>query len=60
MSEAGIDASNVKVEFYSQQMRGLVANRNIKKGEVVLCVPKEFMLTVKACSETYLGKQMID
>ena len=47
MNSKDIDTSKLKLHYFSQHHRGLLAAKDIKKDETVLFIPKEQILTFK-------------
>ena len=45
--------------FYTDY-RGLVANSNIKKGEIILFIPDNSIITLKMAKEAHIGKKIIE
>ena len=41
-------------------MRGLHAARDIEEGEIILCVPDDYVLTLDYVKNTPIGKKMIE
>ena len=58
MREGGANFENLKMRYYAPDYRGVHAARNIKKGETILYVPKEEIITLEMAQESPIGAQM--
>lgn len=60
MTEGGSIYDKMKIRFYSADYRGVHAARNIKKGETILHVPKEQIITLEMAMGSPVGKKMYE
>ena len=58
MNGGGADISKVKLEYYSENYRGVVATVDIKKGEDVLFVPHSLILTLDSICDSPICKSI--
>ena len=59
MIKGGSDISKLKIRFYAEGYRGLIAKRMYKKGETILCVPLSQMVTYELACRSPLGKAIV-
>ena len=50
----------MKIRYYTADYRGVHAARDIKKGETVLYIPKEQIITLEMAMESPVGKKMYE
>jgi hypothetical protein len=50
----------MKIRFYSADYRGVHAAKNIKKGETILHVPKEQIITLEMAMNSPVGRKMYE
>lgn len=55
MKEGGANFDNLKMRYYAPDYRGVHASRNIKKGETILYVPKDEIITLEMAQESPIG-----
>lgn len=48
------------MRFYSEDYRGVHAARDIKKGEIILYVPKDLIITLELAFASPIGKKMYE
>ena len=58
MKEGGSLFDKLKLRYYAPDYRGVHAARNIKKGETILYVPKNEIITLEMAMESPIGKLM--
>jgi len=60
MKENGADFSKLELRYYSADWRGVHAKEEIKKGDTVLFVPHDTIVTLDLAKESPLGKYMVE
>lgn len=60
LKEGGSTYDKMKIRFYSADYRGVHAARDIKKGETILHVPKEQIITLEMAMASPVGKKMYE
>ena len=55
MKEGGGNFDKLKLRYYAPDYRGVHAARNIKKGETILYVPKNEIITLEMAMESPIG-----
>lgn len=58
MVQGGADFDKLKMRYYGPDYRGVHAARNIKKGETILYVPKQEIITLEMAMESPIGALM--
>jgi len=58
LRKGNVDMSKLRLRFYESTHRGVHAASNITSGQVIFQAPYEFLVTLKVCYETPVGKQM--
>ena len=58
MVQGGAQFDKLKVRYYAADYRGVHAARNIKKGETILYVPKDEIITLEMAMESPIGSLM--
>ena len=58
MKEGGANFDKLKMRYYAPDYRGVHASRSIKKGETILYVPKDEIITLEMAQESPIGAQM--
>ena len=53
------NCGKVALVLYEKNHRGLMTTKDIKEGEIVLCIPNKFILGYHLASESPIGKQML-
>ena len=59
MVKHGSNFDKLKMRYYAPDYRGVHAAANIKKGETILYVPKEEIITLEMAMESPIGAQMM-
>ena len=60
MREGGSQFDKLKIRYYTQDYRGVHAARDIKKGETILYVPKDQIITLELAFASPVGKKMYE
>ena len=60
LREGGSTFDKLKIRFYSADYRGVHAARDIKKGEVILFVPKKQIITLEMAYASPIGAKMYE
>lgn len=55
MKSGGAEFDKLKLRYYTEDYRGVHAARNIKKGETILYVPKDQLLTLDMAMASPIG-----
>lgn len=55
MKNGGAEFDKLKLRYYTEDYRGVHAARNIKKGETILYVPKDQLLTLDMAMASPIG-----
>lgn len=58
MLEKGANFDKLKMRYYAPDYRGVHASRDIKKGETILYVPKNELITLEMAIESPIGAKM--
>ena len=58
LNKAGAETSKVQLRFYNNNYRGLHARSDIKKGEVIICVPRKQLITLAMAWKTPIGEKV--
>ena len=58
MLEGGANFDKLKMRYYAPDYRGVHASRDIKKGETILYVPKDEIITLEMAMESPIGALM--
>ena len=48
----------LEIYFYTDDYRGVIANNNILKDEIIMTIPKECLISLETCLETSIGKEI--
>ncbi len=57
---AGSTFDKVKIRYYSENHRGVHASRDIKKGDTIIFVPKNRIITLEMAYASPIGKKMYE
>ena len=60
LKEGGSIFDKLKIRYYTADYRGVHAARDIKKGETILYIPKEQIITLEMAFASPVGKKMYD
>lgn len=60
LAEGGSNFDKLKIRYYTEDYRGVHAARDIKKGEVILYVPKPLIITLEMAIGSPVGKRMFE
>jgi hypothetical protein len=60
LRDGGSQFDKLKIRYYSADYRGVHAARDIKKGETILYVPKEQIITLEMAFASPIGKKMFE
>jgi len=60
MKSMGAQFSKIALKYFRPDYRGVVATSDINKGDIVISVPKEAMITLKMAKQTAVGKKVQD
>lgn len=60
LSEGGSKFEKLKIRYYGPEYRGVHAARDIKKGETILYVPKEQIITLEMAIASPIGSKMYE
>jgi hypothetical protein len=60
LKEGGSQFDKLKIRYYSQDYRGVHAARDIKKGEIILYVPKHQIITLEMAFASPIGAKMYE
>jgi hypothetical protein len=60
LKEGGSEFDKLKIRYYTADYRGVHAARDIKKGETILYVPKEQIITLELAFASPVGKKMYE
>jgi protein-histidine N-methyltransferase len=60
LKDGGSQFEKLKIRYYTADYRGVHAARDIKKGETVLFVPKDQIITLEMAMESPIGKKMYE
>ena len=58
MLDGGANFDKLKMRYYAPDYRGVHASRDIKKGETILYVPKDEIITLEMAMESPIGALM--
>lgn len=60
LKDGGSEFDKLKLRYYTADYRGVHAARNIKKGETILYVPKDQIITLEMAFASPVGKKMYE
>jgi histone-lysine N-methyltransferase SETD3 len=60
LKDGGSIYDKLKIRYYTADYRGVHAARDIKKGETILYIPKEQIITLEMAFASPVGKKMFD
>lgn len=60
LKDGGSQFDKLKIRYYTEDYRGVHAARDIKKGETILYVPKEQIITLEMAFASPVGKKMYE
>jgi histone-lysine N-methyltransferase SETD3 len=60
LKEGGSEFDKLKIRYYTPDYRGVHAARDIKKGETILYIPKEQIITLEMAFASPVGKKMYE
>ena len=60
LKDGGSEFDKLKIRYYTENYRGVHAARDIKKGETILYVPKEQIITLEMAYASPVGKKMYE
>jgi histone-lysine N-methyltransferase SETD3 len=60
LKRGGSEFGKLKIRYYSADYRGVHAARDIKKGETILYVPKEQIITLEMAFASPVGSKMYE
>ena len=60
LKDGGSTFDKLKIRWYAPDYRGVHAARDIKKGEIILYVPKEQIITLEMAFASPVGKKMYE
>ena len=60
LRDGGSQFDKLKIRYYTADYRGVHAARDIKKGETILYVPKEQIITLEMAFASPVGKKMYE
>lgn len=60
LKNGGSQFDKLKIRYYTPDYRGVHAARDIKKGEIILYVPKEQIITLEMAIHSPIGKKMYE
>ena len=60
LAEGGSTFDKLKIRYYTEDYRGVHAARDIKKGEIILYVPKPLIITLEMAIGSPVGKRMFE
>jgi histone-lysine N-methyltransferase SETD3 len=60
LKDGGSEYDKLKIRYYTTDYRGVHAARDIKKGETILYVPKEQIITLEMAFASPIGKLMFE
>lgn len=60
LHDGGSTFEKLKLRFYSPEYRGVHAARDIKKGEIILHVPKKQIITLEMAIASPIGRKMYE
>lgn len=60
LKEGGSQFGKLKIRYYTADYRGVHAARDIKKGEIILLVPKHQIITLEMAIASPVGKRMYE
>lgn len=59
MKENGAVFSKIALKFFGPSYRGIVCTSPLEKGEVILSVPKETIITLSMAKNSPVGKKLV-
>ena len=60
LKEGGSNFNKLKIRYYTADYRGVHAARDIKKGETILYIPKEQIISLEMAFASPVGKKMFE
>ena len=60
LREGGSTFDKLKIRYYTADYRGVHAARDIKKGEIILLVPKHQIITLEMAMTSPVGRKMYE
>jgi len=60
LKDGGSEFDKLKIRYYLEDYRGVHAARDIKKGETILYVPKNMIITLEMAMSSPVGKKMYE
>ena len=60
LKDGGSQFDKLKIRYYSEDYRGVHAARDIRKGETILYVPKEQIITLEMAIGSPVGSKMYE
>ena len=60
LADGGSKFDKLKIRFYTEDYRGVHAARDIKKGEIILYVPKKQIITLEMAFASPVGSKMYE
>ena len=60
LQDGGSQFDKLKLRYYTADYRGVHAARDIKKGEIILYVPKHQIITLEMAFASPIGKKMYE
>ena len=60
LKAGGSNFEKLKIRYYTEDYRGVHAARDIKKGETILYVPKDMIITLEMAFASPVGKKMYE
>jgi hypothetical protein len=60
LHEGGSKFDKLKIRYYTEDYRGVHAARDIKKGEIILYVPRHQIITLEMAISSPVGKKMYE
>ena len=60
LKEGGSNFDKLKIRYYTADYRGVHAARDIKKGETILYIPKEQIISLEMAFASPVGKKMFE
>ena len=60
LADGGAKFDKLKIRYYTEDYRGVHAARDIRKGEIILYVPKPLIITLEMAIASPVGKKMYE
>ncbi len=60
MKSLGAQFPKIELKYFRPHYRGIVATDTISKGDIIISVPKEGMITLRMAKQTMIGKKILD